>query len=161
MHCCHFKTRCTYQYGSTEGFVLYIRVISHTELNKLNLNTSALNAKPTCISRYQIFINMTETAAVLTEGLGEIVGFKCHGQGSHVLLSFKFSDKYIDCSLISLMHAICPDLFMHLTKSTLRNPTSPPPPQKKRNNLYHRTKRFPTQIITNTSKQRNKQTQAM
>ena len=73
MPCCHFQQRCTYQYGSTDRFVLYIRDISHTDVNKKNLNTRAINAQPTCISRYHSFINKTETTAVLTEDWGELL----------------------------------------------------------------------------------------
>ena len=72
MPCCYFQQRCTYQYGSTDSFVLYIRVISHTDVNKQNLNSRALIAQPICISRYQCFINKTEIAVALTENWGEL-----------------------------------------------------------------------------------------
>jgi len=47
-----------------------MRVIAHNDVHKQNLNTRALNAQPTCISRNHSFINKTETAAVLTEDWG-------------------------------------------------------------------------------------------
>jgi len=90
MHCCHFQTRCTYQYGSTERFVLYIRVISHTDVHKQNLNTRTLTARPACISRYQIFINMTETAAVLTEDWGELLDLSVMVKAPTFCLSLSF-----------------------------------------------------------------------
>ena len=86
MPSCHFQQRCTYQYGSTDRSVLYIRVISHSDVNKQNINTRALKAQPTCISRYHSFINKTERAAVLQEDCGGIAGFKGHGQFFHRLL---------------------------------------------------------------------------
>ena len=80
-----------------------------------------------CISAYHGFMNKTETAAVLT-GLGGIIRLKCHGQGSHVLLIFKFPDKYFDFSLINLMYATCPTYYapyeVHILQSHF-------PPSKK------------------------------
>ena len=75
------------------SYVLCIQVISSTDVHEQNINTRALNAQPTCISRYHSFIKKTDTAAIITEYWGGIAGYKRHGQGSHVLLTFKFPDK--------------------------------------------------------------------
>ena len=111
LYCCHFQQRCTYHNGSTDSSVLYIQVISSTDVNKQNLNTTALNAQPTCISRYHRFINKIDTAAVMAEDWWGISGFKRRGQFSNALRIFNFPDKYFNCSLIPCMLHVSPTLY--------------------------------------------------
>jgi hypothetical protein len=113
-------------YISTDRFVLYIRIISHNVVHKQNLNSRALNSQPTCISRYQSFINKTETSAVPTEDWGELLDLSimvispsvAFLEASCQIFRFIFYQSYI-CYMFRPPYANCQVYITHSTQPPL------------------------------------------